>query len=135
MIQPGLLQGDPDLWRDICLDNSSAIRETLDLLIKELQQIQETIHQGESQAIEEFLAKGQSIRQKDRSGFRTERLMMIKQNDNQAQILGPSRGLKGTFKVPGDKSISHRALILGSIAEGQTCIQGMLEGEDCLATP
>jgi len=36
--------------------------------------------------------------------------------------------------VPGDKSISHRALMLGAIAEGQTAIRGFLNGEDCLAT-
>ena len=36
--------------------------------------------------------------------------------------------------VPGDKSISHRALLLGAVAEGQTKIEGFLPGEDCLAT-
>lgn len=36
--------------------------------------------------------------------------------------------------MPGDKSISHRALILGAIAEGQTRIRGFLNGKDCLAT-
>jgi len=39
-----------------------------------------------------------------------------------------------TVKVPGDKSISHRALMLGSIAEGPTRISGFLAGDDCLAT-
>ena len=40
----------------------------------------------------------------------------------------------GTVDVPGDKSISHRALMLGAIAEGTTRIRGLLAGEDCLAT-
>jgi 3-phosphoshikimate 1-carboxyvinyltransferase len=40
----------------------------------------------------------------------------------------------GTFTVPGDKSISHRALMLGAIAQGETRIRGFLDGEDCLAT-
>lgn len=39
-----------------------------------------------------------------------------------------------TVAVPGDKSISHRALMLGSIADGQTHVSGFLNGEDCLAT-
>lgn len=43
-------------------------------------------------------------------------------------------GLKGTVRVPGDKSISHRALILGALAEGTTRITGLLEGEDVLRT-
>ncbi|WP_153732225.1 3-phosphoshikimate 1-carboxyvinyltransferase [Sporosarcina obsidiansis] len=42
--------------------------------------------------------------------------------------------LRGTIQVPGDKSISHRAVMLGSIAEGKTTISGFLDGEDCLST-
>ena len=42
--------------------------------------------------------------------------------------------LKGSIKVPGDKSISHRSIMLGSIAEGVTRVSGFLEGEDSLAT-
>ena len=42
--------------------------------------------------------------------------------------------LRGRVRVPGDKSISHRALMLGAIAEGVTEVEGFLEGEDTLAT-
>ena len=42
--------------------------------------------------------------------------------------------LKGKIKVPGDKSISHRALIIGSIAKGDTTIEGFLHSEDPLST-
>jgi 3-phosphoshikimate 1-carboxyvinyltransferase len=45
-----------------------------------------------------------------------------------------SRGLRGEITVPGDKSISHRAVILGSIAEGTTTVCGFLPSEDCLRT-
>ena len=48
-----------------------------------------------------------------------------------ARAAGP---LSGTAAVPGDKSISHRALILGALAVGETRIAGLLEGEDVLAT-
>lgn len=43
-------------------------------------------------------------------------------------------GLKGTLRVPGDKSISHRALMFGALATGKTTIQGLLEAEDVLNT-
>lgn len=46
----------------------------------------------------------------------------------------PGGRLVGDFRVPGDKSISHRSIILGSIAEGVTTVEGFLEGEDSLAT-
>ncbi|MFN4353670.1 3-phosphoshikimate 1-carboxyvinyltransferase [Parvibaculum sp.] len=45
-----------------------------------------------------------------------------------------SRALGGTIRVPGDKSISHRALIFGALAVGETRITGLLEGEDVLST-
>jgi len=49
-------------------------------------------------------------------------------------IVEPAQGVAGRVAVPGDKSISHRALMLGAIASGTTCVTGFLEGEDCLAT-
>jgi len=49
----------------------------------------------------------------------------------EARSSGP---LTGKVRVPGDKSISHRALILGALAVGQTGISGLLEGEDVLNT-
>ncbi|OCL26068.1 3-phosphoshikimate 1-carboxyvinyltransferase [Orenia metallireducens] len=42
--------------------------------------------------------------------------------------------LQGRIKVPGDKSISHRSVMLGALAEGKTEIEGFLTGEDCLST-
>ena len=46
----------------------------------------------------------------------------------------PNGPLRGTVKVPGDKSISHRALMLSALAVGESRISGLLEGEDVLAT-
>lgn len=46
----------------------------------------------------------------------------------------PGGVIKGRIRVPGDKSISHRSIMLGSIAEGVTQVTGFLEGEDSLAT-
>ncbi|HEY1382544.1 MAG TPA: 3-phosphoshikimate 1-carboxyvinyltransferase, partial [Dongiaceae bacterium] len=42
--------------------------------------------------------------------------------------------LRGTVRVPGDKSISHRSLMLGALAVGESEIHGLLEGEDVLRT-
>jgi 3-phosphoshikimate 1-carboxyvinyltransferase len=49
-------------------------------------------------------------------------------------VVEPCAGIAGRVRVPGDKSISHRALMLGAIASGKTQVDGFLEGEDCLAT-
>ena len=49
-------------------------------------------------------------------------------------IVQPGGKLQGSFRVPGDKSISHRSIMLGSLAEGITEVTGFLEGDDALAT-
>lgn len=47
---------------------------------------------------------------------------------------GPGGRVTGSIQVPGDKSVSHRSIMLGAIAEGRTTVEGFLEGEDNLAT-
>jgi 3-phosphoshikimate 1-carboxyvinyltransferase len=55
---------------------------------------------------------------------------------SQSDVLtvAPGRPLRGLLRVPGDKSISHRAAILGGIASGVTRVSGFLRAEDCLST-
>ncbi len=48
--------------------------------------------------------------------------------------LSPGGNIRGQVRVPGDKSISHRSIMLGALAEGVTRVSGFLEGEDALAT-
>ena len=49
-------------------------------------------------------------------------------------LLASGGSLRGTVRVPGDKSISHRALLFGAIAECETVIEGLLPAEDPLST-
>ncbi len=49
-------------------------------------------------------------------------------------IGGAGRALRGEMTVPGDKSISHRSVMLGALSEGTTHVQGFLNGADCLST-
>ncbi len=48
--------------------------------------------------------------------------------------INPAESLRGKVAVPGDKSVSHRAVMFGALAEGITEIEGFLAGEDCLST-
>ncbi|MBW3113313.1 MULTISPECIES: 3-phosphoshikimate 1-carboxyvinyltransferase [Bacillaceae] len=50
------------------------------------------------------------------------------------KLSNPKCGLIGEIQVPGDKSISHRSIMFGSVAEGKTVIHNFLMGEDCLST-
>ena len=60
--------------------------------------------------------------------------MSIKSIDKATRNLRAGGGLSGQVRVPGDKSISHRALLFGAIAEGLTTVRGLLPAEDPLST-
>ena len=53
---------------------------------------------------------------------------------DQLELVTPATRVAGTVRVPGDKSIAHRALILGALADGDSVISGLPEGEDLRAT-
>jgi len=60
--------------------------------------------------------------------------MSQQSTDNVTFFVKPGGRLQGKARVPGDKSISHRSIMLGALAEGKTRITGFLQGEDSLAT-
>ena len=53
---------------------------------------------------------------------------------NAVKIKKHEKGLKGVLSFPGDKSLSHRAIIFGSLAEGKSHFTNILAGEDCVRT-
>jgi 3-phosphoshikimate 1-carboxyvinyltransferase len=63
-----------------------------------------------------------------------EKICMAEPSALRPMIARPSGALRGDIRVPGDKSISHRALMIGAMAVGRTRIEGLLEGEDVLCT-
>jgi 3-phosphoshikimate 1-carboxyvinyltransferase len=52
----------------------------------------------------------------------------------QSWVAAPSKAVTGELRVPGDKSVSHRSVMLGALADGVCRVEGFLEGEDTLAT-
>ena len=51
-----------------------------------------------------------------------------------SKVIKPIRELFGELTLPGDKSISHRAVMIGAIAEGETNVKGLLDCDDCTYT-
>lgn len=49
-------------------------------------------------------------------------------------VIQPKNNLRGKIEMPGDKSISHRSIMLGALSHGKTRVRGFLKGEDCLST-
>ena len=80
------------------------------------------------------LSKAHSISRTNQVHFWTDKAASMSKIGPKPTHFAPSGPLKGTITVPGDKSISHRSLILSALAVGKSEISGLLEGEDVLAT-
>ncbi|MDO7654045.1 MAG: 3-phosphoshikimate 1-carboxyvinyltransferase, partial [Porticoccus sp.] len=124
---------DPVMWHDIVMANKKAITSALSDLTKHIDFIKQAISLGDSEYLLDVFAHARETRNHfDQMRENKTYLKPIAQTIDYR--VSPGGCIKGKVVVPGDKSISHRAIILGSIANGVTNISGFLEGEDSLAT-
>ncbi len=128
---------DPKMWHDIFFANQNSIVSALDEYSAYLQKMRQLIIDNDSTALMGLLGRAQAARRHfghmlastpytDTSAMSASYIISPKTNNHNA--------VTGTIAIPGDKSISHRSIMLGSIAEGVTHVTGFLEGEDALAT-
>lgn len=124
---------DPTMWHDIMCANGNAIVRSLDLLTDNIAQLRTAIIARDGQAIKELFTRAKSSRDyfSRMISHRTREAKMQKVINYRLQ---PGGEVKGTIRVPGDKSMSHRSIMLGSLAVGTTEVTGFLEGADALAT-
>ncbi|MGM8909552.1 bifunctional prephenate dehydrogenase/3-phosphoshikimate 1-carboxyvinyltransferase [Psychrobacter sp. 1U1] len=124
---------DPKMWHDIFFANQSAIVSALDEYSVYLQDIRQLIIDKDSTALMGLLGRAQAARR-----HFGHMLASTPYTDTPAMsasyLITPSNTVTGTIAIPGDKSISHRSIMLGSLATGVTNVTGFLEGEDALAT-
>lgn len=123
-----IASSDPTMWRDICLANKSEIIPLLQQTKEQLDKIQALLEADDGQQLLSIFAYANSARQRFLNQFEGN---MSKSITFQVK---PGGSLKGEGRVPGDKSMSHRSIMLGSLAEGTTHVKGFLEAEDALAT-
>ncbi|MFA5633186.1 MAG: bifunctional prephenate dehydrogenase/3-phosphoshikimate 1-carboxyvinyltransferase [Porticoccaceae bacterium] len=126
---------DPVMWHDICLSNSDAILAVLDHLTGSFAELRNAIAVGDSDFILGVFTRAREAR--THFSKMLERKAYLEPMTSQSLIYRTQKApapLSGRLRVPGDKSISHRAIMLGSLAEGITRVSGFLEGEDALAT-
>jgi len=125
---------DPIMWHDIGIANKTAILQKIDEFSAGVQRLRDAIETEESQAMLGIFTRAKAAREhfsKILSGSAYTQNMKIKDATFYTQ---PGGQVQGTIRVPGDKSISHRSIMLGSLADGTTEVTGFLEGEDSLAT-
>ncbi|RKG31066.1 bifunctional prephenate dehydrogenase/3-phosphoshikimate 1-carboxyvinyltransferase [Acinetobacter tianfuensis] len=126
---------DPQMWHDIFFANKKAILNAVDGFEKQLSALRKLIEDENSQALMGVLGHAQAARQHFNHMLANKPLMeKNKVTTQQFTILPGKKSFQGKFTVPGDKSVSHRSIMFGAIAEGTTHVTGFLEGEDALAT-
>ncbi|SDS79576.1 bifunctional prephenate dehydrogenase/3-phosphoshikimate 1-carboxyvinyltransferase [Pseudomonas oryzae] len=125
---------DPVMWHDIFLANREAVLRILDRFRSDLDVLREAIDQGDGHHLLGVFTRARVAREHF-SKILAQRAYVDAMHSNDLIFLAqPGGSLSGRIRVPGDKSISHRSIMLGSLAEGTTEVEGFLEGEDALAT-
>ena len=126
---------DPQMWHDIFFANKKAILNAVDGFENQLATIRKLIEDEDSHALMGLLGHAQAARQHFNHMLAQNPFMENnKVTTQQFTILPGKKSFQGKFSVPGDKSVSHRSIMFGAIAEGTTHVTGFLEGEDALAT-
>ncbi|GJC30456.1 3-phosphoshikimate 1-carboxyvinyltransferase [Acinetobacter sp. KAM398] len=125
---------DPQMWHDIFFANKTALLKAVDGFESQLAIIRQLIEQEDSHALMGLLGHAQAARQHFNHMLAKKPFMENNHVTQQFTILPGAKTFQGKFTVPGDKSVSHRSIMFGAIAEGTTHVTGFLEGEDALAT-
>lgn len=124
----------PKMWNDIFMANKRAVLDALDLFTHDLSQLKQAVAESDSTAMMGVFTRAKVARDHFSKILARRAYVEPMKSQQINYIAQPGGSLNGTFRVPGDKSISHRSIMLGSLAEGVTEVSGFLEGEDSLAT-
>lgn len=130
-----LASSDADMWSDIFVANAEATTKVLDDYIESLLQFKKAIQNKDRQ----YLRDGFSHAKQVRDNFISQHYEQKSQKEMSSATsisfhVNAGGKVSGSIRVAGDKSISHRSIILASIANGITRVKGFLEGEDALKT-
>lgn len=124
----------PKMWHDIFTANKQAVLDALDLFTHDLGQLRQAVSESDSTAMMGVFTRAKVARDHFSKILARRAYVEPMKTQQINYIANPGGSLSGTFRVPGDKSISHRSIMLGSLANGTTEVSGFLEGEDSLAT-
>lgn len=129
---------DPVMWRDIALANRESILVILDKVMSNFQEMRSAIDSGDKDYLMDVFTRARDARNHFGKILEQQTLQggiqspMVEKTINYRVL--PGGNAQGDIRVPGDKSMSHRSIMLGSLAVGLTEVTGFLEGEDSLAT-
>lgn len=124
---------DPVMWHDIFLANSQATVDVLDRFVDDLAMLKQAIQQQDSNKLLGVFTRAKAAREHFTKILSGQSYTNMNTN-NVVFKARPGGQVEGQIRVAGDKSMSHRSIMLGALAEGVTEVEGFLEGEDSLAT-
>jgi len=125
---------DPVMWHDIFLANRDAVLRTLDTFRSDLDALRDAVDAGDGHQLLGVFTRARVAREHFGKILARRAYVEKAAATDLTFFAQPGGSVKGQIRVPGDKSISHRSIMLGSLAEGTTEVEGFLEGEDALAT-
>ncbi|KTC38942.1 3-phosphoshikimate 1-carboxyvinyltransferase [Pseudomonas sp. ABAC61] len=125
---------DPVMWHDIFLANREAVLRTLDTFRNDLDALRDAVDSGDGHQLLGVFTRARVAREHFGKILARRAYVDAMNSNDMIFLASPGGRLNGRIRVPGDKSISHRSIMLGSLAEGTTEVEGFLEGEDALAT-
>ncbi|MFC0336075.1 3-phosphoshikimate 1-carboxyvinyltransferase [Kushneria avicenniae] len=124
---------DPVMWRDIYLANREAVLEALAEFETGVSELRTAVAGSDGDAMLGIFSRASHARHYfDR--LLSQKSYQAMETRNVVYRAGAGGQVRGNIRVPGDKSMSHRSIMLGALAEGVTTVEGFLEGEDSLAT-
>lgn len=130
----------PEMWRDILLGNAAAVRTALASVRTQLDVLESAIAAGDAARIVELITAARAAKraanvERNEAGRAATPAASDAPAKPDVVTIAPAAGpLRGRIAVPGDKSIAHRALLFGGLAEGTTVIRGVGQGEDNRST-
>ncbi|UVE19023.1 bifunctional prephenate dehydrogenase/3-phosphoshikimate 1-carboxyvinyltransferase [Pseudomonas sp. LS44] len=125
---------DPVMWHDIFLANREAVLHTLDTFRDDLDALRQAVDAGDGHQLLGVFTRARVAREHFSKILARRAYVDAMHSNDLIYLANPGGSLSGRIRVPGDKSISHRSIMLGSLADGITEVEGFLEGEDALAT-
>lgn len=125
---------DPVMWRDIALANRDAVLAVMDQVTANFSKMRTAIEHADADYLIDVFTRAREAR--NHFGMLLDNKVLHEPMTERVinYRVSPGGVARGKIRVPGDKSMSHRSIMLGSLAEGMTEVTGFLEGEDSIAT-
>jgi len=125
---------DPVMWHDIFLANRAAVLKVLEVFQDDLETLRNALIAEDGHHLLGVFTRARVAREHFSKILARRAYVDVMHSNDMIFLANCGGSLTGRLRVPGDKSISHRSIMLGSLAEGVTEVEGFLEGEDALAT-